>query len=89
MCQKPAYTMMCIFAWPGLMEALDHIWVEDTFHNDKGSDKKLDGMSKTDKTAFKDKKQRALYNVMPESQLDEVLQDMADLATPSPAASTW
>lgn len=76
-------------AWPGLTEALDHIWVEDTFHNDKGSDKKLEGMSKTDKTAFQDKKQRALYNVMPESQLDEVLQDMADLATPSPAASTW
>ena len=42
-------------AWPGLTEALDHIWVEDTFHNDKGSDKKLEGMSKTDKTAFQDK----------------------------------
>eukprot|EP00956_Cyclotella_meneghiniana_P026661 scaffold58164_cov43-Cyclotella_meneghiniana.AAC.5 len=76
-------------AWPGLTETLDHIWVEDTFHNDKGSDKKLEGMSKADKIAFQDKKQRALYNVMPEAQLDELLREMSVLANATPFASRW
>ena len=76
-------------AWPGVTEELDHIWVEDTFHNDKGSDKKLEGMSKADKTTFQAKKQRALYNVMPEAVLDELLQEMGDLAVSSPVTSRW
>ena len=44
--------------WPGVTEMLHHVWVlEDTFHNDKGSDKMLEGMTKAQRTAFQDKKQ--------------------------------
>jgi hypothetical protein len=76
-------------AWGGVTEALQHDGTEVTFHNDKNADKKLDGMTKANKVAFKDKRKRVLYNVMPEADLDCLITEMRELAAGSTAAINW
>ena len=76
-------------AWGGVTEALQHDGTEDTFHNDKNADKKLDGMTKANKVAFEDKRKRVLYNVMPEADLDCLITEMRELAVGSTAAINW
>jgi hypothetical protein len=71
-------------AWPGIAEELKLNHVEDTYHNDKGADKKLDGMSKDTKEKFIALRKRVLYEVMDEAVLETVLQEMLQLTRSNP-----